>query len=61
MGSGDMLQSSCVIVLFVSYVRSDVNRQIKTNRFTTASYTPMEVLNIDTIGPVARDSAVLTS
>jgi hypothetical protein len=26
------------------------------NRFTTASYTPMEVLNIDTIGPVSRDS-----
>ncbi len=41
----------------VCQLRSDVNRQIKTHRFTAASYTPMEVLNIDTIGPVARDSA----
>jgi len=28
---------------------------IKTRPFTTAAYTPMEVLNIDTIGPVAPD------
>ncbi len=41
----------------VCQLRSAVNRQIKTHCFTTASYTPMEVLNIDTIGPVDRDSA----
>jgi hypothetical protein len=41
----------------VCQLRSDANRQIKTHRFTTASYTPMEVLSIDTIGPVDRDSA----
>jgi hypothetical protein len=41
----------------VCQLRSAVDRQIKTHRFTAASYTPMEVLNIDTIGPVARDSA----
>jgi hypothetical protein len=33
-----------------------MNRQILTHRFTTASYTPMEVLNIDAIGPVTRDA-----
>jgi hypothetical protein len=41
----------------VCQLRSVLNRQIKTHRFTTASYTPMEVLNIDMIGPVSRDSA----
>ncbi len=41
----------------VCQLRLAVNRQIKTHRFTTALYTPMEVLNIDTIGPVDRDSA----
>jgi hypothetical protein len=42
----------------VCQLRSVVlKRQIKTHRFTTASYTPMEVLNIDTIGPVSKDSA----
>ncbi len=41
----------------MTQLRSAVNRQIKTHRFTTASYTPMEVLNIDTICPVDRDSA----
>jgi hypothetical protein len=41
----------------VCQLRSVLNRQIKTHRFTTASYTSMEVLNIDTIGPVSRDSA----
>jgi hypothetical protein len=41
----------------VCQLRSVLNRQIKTHRFTTASYTPMEVLNIDTIGPVSKDSA----
>ena len=30
---------------------------IKTRPFTTAAYTPMEVLNIDTIGPLASDNA----
>ncbi len=40
----------------VCQLRSAVNRQIMTHRFTTASYTPMEVLNIDTIGPVTRDA-----
>ncbi len=39
----------------VCQLRSVLNRQIKTHRFTTASYTPMEVLNIDTIGPVSKD------
>jgi transposase InsO family protein len=33
-----------------------MNRQIMTHRFTTPSYTPMEVLNLDTIGPVTRDA-----
>jgi hypothetical protein len=33
-----------------------MNRQIITHHFTTASYKPMEVLNIDTIGPVTRDA-----
>ncbi len=41
----------------VRQLRSVLNRQIKTHRFTTASYTPMEVLNIDTIGPVSKVSA----
>jgi hypothetical protein len=41
----------------VCQLRSAVNRQIKTPRFTTASYTQMEVLNIDAIGPVDRHSA----
>jgi hypothetical protein len=41
----------------VCQLRSVLNRQIKNHRFTTASYIPMEVLNIDTIGPVGRDSA----
>jgi transposase InsO family protein len=41
----------------VCQLRSVLNRQIKTHRFTTASYTPMEVLNIDTIGSVSKDSA----
>ncbi len=41
----------------VCQLRSVLHRQIKTHRFTTASYTPMEVLNIDTIGPVSKDSA----
>ncbi len=42
----------------VCQLRSVLNRQIKTHCFTTASYTPREVLNIDTIGPVSRrDSA----
>ncbi len=36
---------------------SAMSRKIMTHRFTTASYTPMEVLNIDTtIGPVMRDA-----
>ncbi len=35
----------------VCQLRSVLNRQNKAHRFTTASYTPMEVLNIDTIGP----------
>ncbi len=41
----------------VCQLRSVLNKQIKPHRFTTASYTPMEVLNIDTIGPVSKDSA----
>ncbi len=41
----------------VCLLRSVLNRQIKTHRFITASYTPMEVLNIDTIGPVRKDAA----
>jgi hypothetical protein len=41
----------------VCQLRSILNRQIKTHGFATASYTPMEVLNIDTIGPVSKDSA----
>ncbi len=41
----------------VCQLRLVLHRQIKTHRFTTASYTPMEVLNIDTIGPVSKDSA----
>jgi hypothetical protein len=40
----------------VCQLRSVLNRQIKTHRFTIASYTSMEVLNIDTIGPVSEDS-----
>ncbi len=40
----------------VCQLRSVLKRQIKTHRFTKASYTPMEVLNIDTIGPVSKDS-----
>lgn len=32
------------------------HREIKTHPFTTASYMPMDVLNIDTIGPVAKDA-----
>lgn len=35
---------------------SEQRREIKTHPFTTASYSPMDVLNIDTIGPVAKDS-----
>ncbi len=57
MDSGGMLQSSCVTVLYVSYDRPLVGKSRPTHRFTTASYTPMEILNIDTIGPVDRDSA----
>ncbi len=41
----------------VCQLRSVLNRQIKTHRLTTASYTPMEVLNINTTGPVSKDSA----
>ncbi len=41
----------------VCQLKSVLNRPIKTHRFTTASYTPMEILNIDTIGPVSKDSA----
>jgi hypothetical protein len=41
----------------VCQLRSAINRQIKTHCFTTTSYTPMKVLNIDTIDPVDRDSA----
>jgi hypothetical protein len=41
----------------VCQLRSVLNRQIKTHPFTTASYTPMEVLNIDTIGPVTKDAS----
>ncbi len=41
----------------VCQLRSVLNRQIKTHRFTTASYKPMEVLDIDTIEPVSKDSA----
>lgn len=32
------------------------HKEIKTHPFTTASYMPMDVLNIDTIGPVAKDA-----
>ena len=32
------------------------HHEIKTHPFTTASYMPMDVLNIDTIGPVAKDA-----
>jgi hypothetical protein len=38
-------------------VEISTKQQIQTHRFTTASYTPMKVLNIDTIGPVSKDSA----
>ncbi len=38
-------------------IRSAMNRQIMTYHFTTASYTPMKVLNIDTIGLVTHDAA----
>ncbi len=41
----------------VCQLRSVLNRQILTHRYTTASYTPMEVLNIDTIGPLSNDSS----
>ncbi len=42
----------------VCQLRSVLNRQIKTHRFTTASYTPMEDLRIDTIGlVVSKNSA----
>jgi hypothetical protein len=42
----------------VCQLRSVLNRQIKTHRLTTASHTPMEVLNIETIiSPVSKDSA----
>jgi hypothetical protein len=41
----------------VCQLRSAVNRQIMTYCVTTASYTPMEVLNSDTIGPVTYDVA----
>jgi hypothetical protein len=42
----------------VCQLRSVLNRHIVTHRYTTtASYTPMEVLNIDTIGPMSKDSA----
>jgi hypothetical protein len=34
---------------------SPVLKQIKTHRFTTAAYIPMDVLNIDTIGPLKPD------
>ncbi len=40
----------------VCQLRSAMNRQILTHRFTASSYTPMEVLNIDAIGPVTRDA-----
>ncbi len=40
----------------VCQLRSVLNRQILTHRYTTASYTPMEVLNMDTIGPLSNDS-----
>ena len=32
------------------------HHEIKTHPFTTAAYSPMDVLNIDTIGPVAKDA-----
>ncbi len=41
----------------VYQLRSVLNRQILTHRYTTASYTPMEVLNIDTIGPLSNESS----
>ncbi len=41
----------------VCQLRSVLNRQIVTHRYTTASYTPMEILNIDSIGPMCKDSA----
>ena len=33
----------------------ELRRNIKVHPFTTASYAPMEVLNIDTISPVEKD------
>ncbi len=41
----------------VCQLRSALNRQILTHRYTTASYTPMVVLNMDTIGPLSNDSS----
>ncbi len=41
----------------VCQLSSVLDRQIVTHRYTTASYTPMEVLNIDTIGPMSEDSS----
>jgi hypothetical protein len=41
----------------VCQLRFVLNRQIVTHRYTTAWYTPMEVLNIDTIGPLSNDSS----
>jgi transposase InsO family protein len=35
---------------------SQINPDIKAKRFTTSAYNPMDVLNIDTIGPVAKDN-----
>ncbi len=49
--------TKCVRECPVCQWGSVLNRQIKTHRFTAASYTPMEVLNIETIGPVSKDSA----
>ncbi len=41
----------------VCQLRSALNRQFKTHRYTTTSYSPMGGLNIDTIGRVSRESA----
>lgn len=41
----------------VCQLRDPLHKQIKTHRFTTASYTPMEVLNVDTIGPLEADAS----
>ncbi len=40
----------------VCQLRSVLKRQKLAHRYTSASYTPMEVLNIDTIGPLSNDS-----